>query len=315
MIVTVTANAAIDRTVSVETLTPGGLQPAVSDHAQAGGKGVNVARVLRGLGLPVHAVVLVGGEAGDWIVRDLERAQIPCRAVRASGESRTCLEILETKSRRITQLHGAGVIADSAVARALIAQTVELARAADWVALSGSLARGLPAEWAAALVQAAHAAGARVAVDTSRDALRSAWSRGPELVRVNRDELAAVLAVARHRVPAPPYPELGSVAMGVISDGALAIEAWCQDAARWQLIPPQVTVMNTVGCGDAMLAGLLAALCEARPFDEVLLAATGFAAAQAESRYAGVVDYARAQTLARALREARDDCRRPNPSA
>jgi len=312
MIVTVTANAAIDRTICVETLTPGSLQPAVSDHAQAGGKGVNVARVLQGLGPSVHAVVLVAGEAGDWIVKDLERAQIPCRAVRASGESRTCLEILETKSRRVTQVHGAGVIADSTVARALMAQAVELARSADWVVLSGSLAQGLPAGWAGALVQTAHAAGARVAVDTSRDALRSAWSRGPDLVRVNRDELAGVLGVERHHVPAPPYPELGSVAMGVISDGALAIEAWCQDGTRWQLTPPQVAVLNTVGCGDAMLAGLLAALRAGRPFDEVLRAATGLAAAQAESRYTGVVDYARAQTLAREPCEARDDCRRPN---
>jgi len=106
-------------------------------------------------------------------------------------------------------------------------------------------------------------------------------------------------------VPAPPYPELGSVAMGVISDGPLAIEAWRKDGASWQLTPPRATVMNTVGCGDAMLAGLLAALCEDRPFDQALRAATGLAAAQAESRYAGVVDYARAQTLERTLHETR----------
>jgi len=304
MILTVTANAAIDRTLCIEELAPGRLHAAVSDHAQAGGKGVNVARVLHALGIPVHALVLVGGEAGDWIVKDLERAQIPCSAVHASGESRTCLALLETKSGRTTQVHGAGVTADPALARALIARTAELARGADWVALCGSLAPGLPADSAGTLVEAARRAGARVAVDTSHGALRSAWSRGPELVRVNRDELAAVLELARPEVPAPPYPALGSVAMGVISDGAFPVEAWCEAGRRWQVMPPVVPVHNTVGCGDAMLAGLLGALSEGRSFEDALLGALALAAAQAESRYAGVVDPARAQSVAHALRAA-----------
>jgi 1-phosphofructokinase family hexose kinase len=304
MILTVTANAAIDRTLCVEELSPGTLHSAASDHAQAGGKGVNVARVLHAFAVPVHAVVLVGGEAGDWIVKDLERAQIPCSPVRASGESRTCLELLETRSGRATQIHGAGVSADPAVARALIARTAELARGADWVALCGSLAPGLPAESAGALVKAARGAGARVAVDTSSAALRSAWSQQPELVRVNRDELAAVLGASRDRVPAPPYPALGGVAMGVISDGALPIEAWDEGGARWQLLPPKVLVKNTIGCGDAMLAGLLCALCEGRALDDALLTAAGFAGAQAESPHAGIVDPARARSLTHALRRA-----------
>jgi fructose-1-phosphate kinase PfkB-like protein len=120
-------------------------------------------------------------------------------------------------------------------------------------------------------------------------------------VRVNRDELAAVLEVARPHVPAPPYPALGSVAMGVISDGAFPIEAWREGGGRWQVMPPGVPVNNTVGCGDAMLAGLLSALSEGRSFEDALLAAMGLAAAQAESRYAGVLDPARAQSLAHAL--------------
>jgi 1-phosphofructokinase family hexose kinase len=305
MIVTVTANAAIDRTVCVEELCLGRLYPGASDWAQAGGKGVNVARVLHRLGVPVHALVLVGGEAGDWIVKDLQRAQIPHSALRASGESRTCLTLLETKSGRATQVHSTGVRADPAVGRALIAHTAELARSAGWVALCGSLAPGLPAESAGGLVRAARGAGARVAVDTSGGALRSAWAESPALVRVNRDELAALLGIVRERVPPPPYPALGEVAMGVISDGALPSEAWCEGGGRWQVAPPRVSVRNTIGCGDAMFAGLLHGLREGRPFADALLGATGLAAAQAESLYAGVVDPVRARSLVEALREAR----------
>jgi 1-phosphofructokinase family hexose kinase len=301
MIVTVTANAAIDRTICVDELAPGCLRLAESDHAQAGGKGVNVARVLHGLGVPAHAIVLVGGEAGEWIVKELERAGIPCSALRASGESRTCLTLFETKSGRATQIHGPGITAEPAAARALLAELTALARGADWVALCGSLAHGLPADAAGDLVRAAREAGARVAVDTSGAALRSAWSQAPDLLRVNRDELAAVLGVARDQVPAPPYPALGPVALGVISDGASPSEAWCGSGERWRVAPPRVSARNTVGCGDAMLAGLLRALREGLSFDHALRSATGLAAAQAESLYVGQLDSARARRLARAL--------------
>lgn len=307
MILTVTANAAIDRTLCVEELSVGRLHSAACDHAQAGGKGVNVARVLHAFGVPVHAIVVVGGEAGEWILRDLERAQIPCSAVRSDGESRTCLALLETQSGRATQIHSAGVRANPAVARELIRHVAERARGTRWVALCGSLARGLPAETAGTLVRAIHAAGARVAVDTSGAALRSAGLQGPALLRVNRDELAAGLGVARHQVKVPPATPFAAIEMGVVSDGALPIEAWCQGEGGWRLVPPEVAVRNTIGCGDAMLAGLLQALSEGRPFDEALPAALGFAAAQAESRYAGVLDPVRALSVAQALARARGE--------
>jgi 1-phosphofructokinase family hexose kinase len=305
MIVTVTANAAIDRTLCLEELSPGRLHQTASDWAQAGGKGVNVARVLHRLGVPVHALLLVGGAAGDWIMEDLQRAQIPSSALRTSGESRTCLTLLETRSGRATQVHTTGVQADPAAARALIARTQELARSASWVALCGSLAPGLPAESAGALVRAARDAGARVAVDMSGGALRCAWAEGPALVRVNRDELAALLGMTRERVPPAPYPALGHVAMGVISDGALPSAAWGNGTGSWQVAPPRVSVHNTIGCGDAMLAGLLNGLRAGQSFSDALLDATGLAAAQAESMYAGIVDPGRARSLARTLREGR----------
>ena len=70
MILTFTLDAAIDRTVPISALTPGALHHAESDHAQAGGKGVNVARLLSALGVPVHALVVVGGDSGAFIEWD-----------------------------------------------------------------------------------------------------------------------------------------------------------------------------------------------------------------------------------------------------
>jgi len=124
---------------------------------------------------------------------------------------------------------------------------------------------------------------------------------------VNRAELAAVLEVARPEVPAPPYPALGSVAMGVVSDGALPIEAWQEGGRRWRILPPPVASKNTIGCGDAMLAGLLQALSEGRAFDDALLFATAVAAAQAESRHAGELDPERARSFAQGLYAARGE--------
>ena len=93
--------------------------------------------------------------------------------------------------------------------------------------------------------------------------------------------------------------------MGVISDGALPSAAWGNGTGSWQVAPPRVSVHNTIGCGDAMLAGLLNGLRAGQSFSDALLDATGLAAAQAESMYAGIVDPGRARSLARTLREGR----------
>jgi 1-phosphofructokinase len=297
-IVTVTANAALDRTLVVDVLEVGRRQRLVGERAQAGGKGVNVARVLRALQIETRSVVVIGGATGATIERDLEAAQLGPVAVRAPGESRTCVEIVEATGRA-TQLHGAGVNADAVTLRDLLAAVEASLAGARWLALCGSLPPGLPEDSYARLVAVARARGVRVALDASGAALRAGWAAAPDLLRINRDEAAEALGVEASAVDARLARQPDPCARGVISDGAGAIVAWSGDA-RWRVVPPRVRVRNAIGCGDAMLAGLLATI-DARPFAEALHFAIALAAADAECDSAGRPDLARAAELERAL--------------
>ncbi|MCZ6783341.1 MAG: PfkB family carbohydrate kinase [Proteobacteria bacterium] len=300
VVLTVTLNAAIDRTVTLARLDQDPDREALDDRFQAGGKGLNVARVLRVLGQPARAVVVVGGRAGRWLRDDLARGDIPFEAVEAQGETRTCLEIVERGSGRIRQVHGPGVEAGGDVVTQLL-ETVDAALpGARWLAVCGRLARGMPAGTVAQLVLLARSRGVPCAVDTSDAALLPAWRAGPALLRVNRAEaegaLGRPLAIDRP-LPDPP----GRTDLTVISDGPHPVLAWRDGGPAWRIAPPRIDLRNPIGCGDAMLAGLLAADLDGAGDEAALRRATALAAADAESPVAGCPDPARARTLAPAV--------------
>lgn len=313
LVVTVTANAALDRTAYVDTLRTGSRQRVESEHVQAGGKGVNVSRVLAGLGFRVRSVVVVGGETGRAILRDLEASGLAPVAVSAAGESRTCLEILEARSGNVTQLHGVGVHATESTAKALVAAVEASLDGAAWLALCGSLPQGCPEDIYLRLLQSARRRGVRVALDASGSALVAGWRGAPDLVRINRDEAAAVTdarAGARFSLAREEMP--GIAQLTVVSDGPRAIWACGADGTVWRVIPPAVSERNPIGCGDAMLAGLLATL-DGGAVDESLRLATSLAAADAESELAGRPDPTRARELASAVSIARATDERGDP--
>lgn len=304
MIVTVTANAAIDRTLHVAQLRPGRRQQVLRDHAQAGGKGLNVARVLRALGEPVRAIVVVGGAPGAWILEDLARSGLEASPVWAGGESRTCLEIVDAAGQ-VTQLHGAGVAADAHVAEALLGDTDQHLAGAAWLALCGSLAPGLPDDTYARLVERARRRGVAVAVDTSGAALAAAWRAGPDLVRVNREEAAQALGLDPMRLDLATAGRTGSCRLVVISDGPRPVLARSADGMCWRADPPAIVARNPVGCGDAMLAGLLHARSAGRSVADALRTGVALGAADAEAEAAGCADPRRARTLEACVRVAR----------
>jgi len=298
LVVTVTPNAALDHTLYVDALRPGHRHRARAEHVQAGGKGVNVARVLAGLGVAVRTVVILGGETGHAIHRDLERARLAPVVIAAPGESRTCIEILEDQPGRATQVHGAGVRATEQTARALVAAVEASLAGAGWLALCGSLPPGLPEDTYARLARVAQARGVRVALDASAAPLLAGWRAGPDLLRINREEAAAALGVSAPAALAlPPARAPGATRLAVVSDGARPAVAWSAAGRRWLVTPPRVRTRNPIGCGDAMLAGLIATL-DAGCVADALRFATALAAADAESDRAGRPDAERARELA-----------------
>jgi tagatose 6-phosphate kinase len=292
-IATLTLNAALDRTLHVDRIEAGGKSRLRGESAQAGGKGVNVARVLHALGAETRALVVVGGATGRAIADDLARSGLPAQCVEAPGESRICLEILEPNGRA-TQLHGSGVHGAGGLLDEIARVVGELPAPFEWLAICGSLPPGMPSDAVGSLLLAARRRGLRVAVDTSGDALATAWRQGPDLVRINDAELAAVLPTGSRELP--PYASLGPATRGVVSRGALPFDAWSGEA-RLRVVPPRVEVVNAIGCGDAMMAGLLASLAADEAFESALRKATALASAEARSPLAGRTDLALARSL------------------
>ncbi|HEY0951389.1 1-phosphofructokinase [Nocardioides sp.] len=290
MILTLTANPSVDRTVALAgRLKRGKVIRADSVISQAGGKGVNIARACIAAGVPAIAVLPAAKD--DPFVLELLSAGIDCRPVHHDGALRVNITITEPDGTT-TKLNSPGPELTEAVRRDLAEALRRRAEAADWVVLAGSLPPGTPPEWYAELVVLLRASGARVAVDTSDAPLRALVERlpasAPHLMKPNGEELASFTGDDPELLEADPHAaakaartlvESGveSVLATLGARGAVLVNA---DGA-WHASPPPTTVVSTVGAGDSSLFGyLLGDLRGHRPEDRLALAvAYGSAAA------------------------------------
>lgn len=269
MIVTVTTNPSLDRTIALDAaLEVGQVQSARGSREDAGGKGINVARVIAAAGHPTVAVLPLN--ENDPFATALRGARLPVRTVPVHGPVRANLTIADPAGVT-TKLNLPGASLSDDEAAALLDAVVETAGGADWLVLAGSLAPGLPADYYVRLMHAVRARWGEysplIAVDTSGDALHAVVADGgADLIKPNEDELAelagvaldtqqplaeAVLIIARTLVPSRVRAAL--VTLG--ADGAVLVTA---DGA-WHGTPPPTRVRSTVGAGDSSLAGFLLA--------------------------------------------------------
>ncbi len=267
--VTVTLNPAIDQTVRLVRLQPGHVHRARSSRDDAGGKGINVAACLADWGVPTTALGVLGdGNDGVFSALFAERS-IADGCLRIPGHTRTNIKLVEEASGETTDINLPGLSLCDADLDAVSGRLATLLQPGLPVVLSGSLPAGLPADAWAQLQAQAGAAGARVLLDTSGDALVAALSGAqgalPYAVKPNRHELeawtgtslpdrSALLAAGQALVERGVA--LVAISMGI--DGALFIDRSGALVAR----PPRLAQGSTVGAGDAMVAGIAAALLE-----------------------------------------------------
>jgi 1-phosphofructokinase len=261
MIVTLTPNPSLDRTLEVAELHRGEVLRATAVRVDAGGKGINVARALKANGHAVRAVVPVGGHEGDHLVDTLAALAIEVVAVPLGSVVRTNVSLVEPDGT-VTKVNAPGPELSGGETAALTKATVDALEDAAWVAGCGSLPPGAPLDLYAQVAAAAHDVGARVAIDTSGDALAAAIAGRPDLVKPNTDELAALTGRTLTTVGAvlDAARELlgrgvGAVVVSLGADGALLVDG---DGA-WHATTPPVTPRSNVGAGDSLVAGLLAA--------------------------------------------------------
>ncbi|WP_344489855.1 hexose kinase, partial [Glycomyces endophyticus] len=241
MIVTVTANPSLDRTIAVDLLRRGEVHRAASDRVDPGGKGVNVSRALVANGHATRAVLTTGGHAGSELLDLLAEAGVPVEEVPVSLDIRSNLTIAEADGT-VTKLNESGpVLRPEEVEELLVAAIAagpiydgeapsrEISRSAAWIAGCGSLPPGVGADFYATLVRRTRDAGSLVAVDTSGPALAESLHARPDLVAPNREELA----------------EAAGTAVATLGDALAAAAALRARGAR--------AILATLGAADAIL--------------------------------------------------------------
>jgi 1-phosphofructokinase len=260
VIVTLTLNPSVDRTVEVETLARGEVMRALGVRVDPGGKGINVSRALATHGLPTRAVVTVGGAEGEHLVALLRDTGIEIVPVRIRGAIRSNITVVEPDGTT-TKFNEPGAELSEDELNAVFAAVKEAVESADWLVASGSLPPGTPAGVYADLVRSLAESGTCMAVDTSGPALAAVLDSGPTLVKPNRDELAAATGVALVTIAdvvdaANRLRDLGAGAVlaSLGADGAILVD----DDGAIHGRTPAVLPLSSVGAGDAMLAGFLA---------------------------------------------------------
>ena len=273
MIVTVTPNPSIDRTVTLPVeLVRGAVHRVSSVSSEPGGKGVNVARALRLAGIDVITVLPAGDH--DPILAALRAIDVEFHRVPVTAAVRTNLAITEYDGTT-TKINEPGAVVEPVDIDALTQAVAEHARAAQWVVLSGSLPPGMSDGWYSDMVVALRPYGCKVAVDTSDGPLAALAANldraAPDLIKPNSEELAGLSGVtaeslesAVRRGDSAPVVSaarrlidrgVGAVLATLGAAGAVLVDA---DGA-WLATPPPITPRSTVGAGDSALAGYLRA--------------------------------------------------------
>jgi 1-phosphofructokinase family hexose kinase len=300
MIITVTLNAAIDRTLAVPNFRLGRRHRAVEQTTMAGGKGVNVARVLKALGQPVIATGVAGGGTGTRIIEQLTEEAILNDFVRIREESRTSTAVVDPTSGEQTEINERGPAVSEAELELFYDKLLYLAKGAGVVVFAGSLPRGVPDDLYARLVQDVKKLGATTVLDSEGEALRLATRAEPTVVTPNEAEAEELVGHEfdgdEDRPPAvQQIAEMGArEAIMTLSSGCFGLvgEQGEQQLYRAAIDPEVVDPVSTVGSGDAFLAGYVAARYGGDSPEECLRFAVACGAESVTHMGAGVIDVA-----------------------
>lgn len=273
MILTTTLNASIDKAYELDgALIPGTVMRVARTTNSAGGKGLNVSRIVKLLGHDVLATGCVGGYNGSYLEWLLDQDGIAHNFAHITGETRSCINVLEHAYGSTEFLEKGPELLDHEVS-AVIELFEQLIQDASVVTLSGSAPAGAPTTIYAQLINRVRAKHKHVILDTSGASLSAALPACPTLIKPNSDEIAALTGIEK-----PSLNELRDfgtkqvdagidyVLISLGKEGALL----CTKRGHYRALPPHLNARNTVGCGDAMVGGCACAL-EAGADDEELL--------------------------------------------
>ncbi len=278
-ILTVTLNPCLDKTITLDGFCEGGLNRAVSVRTDAGGKGINVAKVLGYFGASVTALGIMGDQGGERLVSELERRGIGHDFYRLAGEIRTNYKLFDRAAQQVTEVNEPGFSVSAADLEKAVAKIEQQLPDAGVMVLAGSTAPGIPADIYKRLTEAAKHHGVKVILDADGERLRAGLAAAPYAIKPNQFELEQLHGgTFKDRQELYAYcrslleqgPELIALSMG--AEGAIYMTK--EQAYRVEPVP--IVCQSTVGAGDSMVAAIAHSLVQGLSLEA--LAATASAA-------------------------------------
>jgi 1-phosphofructokinase family hexose kinase len=296
MIVTVTLNAAVDRTLLVPHFQVGQRHRASTALASAGGKGINVARALKRLGIPVVCAGLAGGRTGVQLVERLTSEGLLNDFVRIRGESRTSTAVVDPTSNVYTEINEYGPEVEEHELAILRDKLAYLTRGAEYLVLCGSLPRGVEDDFYLEAIREANRRGVPTVLDAEGEPFRRGIEGEPYLVSPNLREAEQLvghefsgdddLVLALDEIA-----DLGARNVLLTHEGgALAFFREDRTEIRLEASAPELEPVSKVGSGDTLLAGFLAARVSRRSLEEALRAGVAAGATSVLEAGAGKFD-------------------------
>ena len=273
MILTITPNPAVDETYGLETLDLGGTNRVDAPLRRAGGKGLNVARVVHSQGVPVIAVAPVGGLNGEVFARELETAGVEHALIRVSSETRRSMALVEHATGRTTVVNERGAALDPAEWGAIRARIGALLdRGTTVLAASGSLPEGADEDFYPWCVREAKRRGIPSIIDTSGSALLAAARAGATVLKPNHHELREITGTDSLEAGAAILLEAGAKHVYASAGEGGLFHFAADSPGHWASARlPEPLVGNPTGAGDSAVAAIAVGLHRREDHDSVIL--------------------------------------------
>ena len=273
MIYTLTLNPAIDRELTVAEVQFDSVLSAVKSQVDFGGKGFNVSRLLKSMGMPSTALGFVGGRTGDRLLHGLQALDIGTDFVSISSETRTNISIVTPEHDHYIKVNEKGPLVDEPKQQELLDKIASIASAGNWWVLAGSLPPGVPDSFYAQIIEILNAHQAISILDTTGESLRLGCEAKPFLVKPNAEET--------HKLTGLPVDTASQIAIAaaelrrmgaqnvVISMGKKGALLQTADES-WLIHSPKIQEKNPIGAGDSMVGGLVWSLSQGYSLKESL---------------------------------------------
>ena len=284
MIITISLNAAIDKRYEIDHLKIGQVNRVDKCIYAAGGKGINVARVVKIAGENVIATGFVGGHTGNLIEQSAHECGLETDFIHVDGESRTCINILDTVTKIQTEILEGGENISMDDQERMLEKYEALLKSAKVITISGSVPKGINSKMYQEMISLAKTANIPVLLDTSGQLLKDCIQVAPTLIKPNQDEMEQLFGkkITNEEELIEKGLELykkgiAYVVISLGSDGSILISP----SGVYKAIVPKIEAVNTVGCGDTMIAGFAVGLLKNWEDEHILQFASAISAANA----------------------------------